>query len=314
MADIPGFYIYRRLGFDQRILELRAGGRIGRGNARLERHWRLQDQTLSIDGEEGVICSLTFSTEIGGWQGKWAKYKGMPIELLPTLPVDESAKQLKKSLVAGEYGLGDSQATLAFGEDGDLAGLDGFKYWAVSEREQTLAILFFGEKNCEELRRSSEENSWENGVQTVVLKFKATAATPAVHPCSVLQPALFEAGIYKGGWSFNLKGRGSNPSAIIGKKGVILDLESLDPADEFSLDLQLVEELVNRMEWDWSRLSLLFQYQISGSCSALRCYWVSSEGARVSHYYWVDLTEGVKGWKSVSVSLKAAMGDRKSVV
>lgn len=81
------FYTYRRVGYDARVMELCANGRIGHGRARLELEWRLDEAdprapALLLLGEEGLICRLEASAD-GAFRGRWTKFERMPIELSP---------------------------------------------------------------------------------------------------------------------------------------------------------------------------------------------------------------------------------------
>ena len=79
---------YRRIGFDQRPLELRRGGVVGDGAADCERSWRIDlDQagvpTLTIAGHRGATCRLRRDGASGRWKGRWLHHERMRIELVP---------------------------------------------------------------------------------------------------------------------------------------------------------------------------------------------------------------------------------------
>lgn len=80
--EIPGRYLYMRVGHDKRIMELIPGGRIGEGAEGCERQWELRSNTLSISGKDGVICRLRRDQE-HIWRGRWTQFEKMPIELVP---------------------------------------------------------------------------------------------------------------------------------------------------------------------------------------------------------------------------------------
>ena len=80
------WYDYHRIGYDQRLLELKSGGGIGTGGDRCERRWFLVEEGgtlhLVIAGELGMTCKLIKSAN-GTWSGQWSDYEQMPIELSP---------------------------------------------------------------------------------------------------------------------------------------------------------------------------------------------------------------------------------------
>jgi len=85
--NIPGKYTYRRVGYDERAMELLADGTIGQGSADCEKKWRI-DQTpigkvVTIHGiHGGPTCHLTASDD-GVLRGRWLNWEKMPIELIP---------------------------------------------------------------------------------------------------------------------------------------------------------------------------------------------------------------------------------------
>ncbi|MDB5384771.1 MAG: hypothetical protein JWM11_417 [Planctomycetaceae bacterium] len=87
IEDVPGFYLYRRLGFDERALELKIDGTIGYGSGCMERTWRI---TTSPDGDQltfyadsgDMTCHLV-QHEDGTLRGPWLRYDKMPIALVP---------------------------------------------------------------------------------------------------------------------------------------------------------------------------------------------------------------------------------------
>lgn len=92
MADftrdqVIGVYTYRRVGHDERPLDLLPDGRIGDGAASCERTWRLnptpRGYSLGIYGDNGGdTCHLALG-EDGVWRGKWINFEQMLIELIP---------------------------------------------------------------------------------------------------------------------------------------------------------------------------------------------------------------------------------------
>ena len=76
---------YRRIGYDERRLELLAGGVTGRGRADFERWWRIDEQgRLVIGGHPGAACRLVLGDD-GVWRGRWLNFERMDIELRPTV-------------------------------------------------------------------------------------------------------------------------------------------------------------------------------------------------------------------------------------
>ena len=85
--SVPGRYIYRRVGYDERAIELLADGKIGDGAGGCERAWKLQQrpmgQVLTIFGEHcGPTCHLEHRGD-GAFHGCWLHNERMPIELIP---------------------------------------------------------------------------------------------------------------------------------------------------------------------------------------------------------------------------------------
>lgn len=80
-------YIYKRVGFDQRVLQFLEQGLIGVGSARCEVAYELSQQGerfyLSIyDSDRSVTCILLLA-EDGIWRGRWLHFEQMEIELAP---------------------------------------------------------------------------------------------------------------------------------------------------------------------------------------------------------------------------------------
>lgn len=87
--DIPGRYTYRRVGHDERQMELLPDGKIGEGSAGCERRWRIEQTpshpVVSIYGDHGgPTCHLAMS-EDGILRGRWLAHEKMPIELISSL-------------------------------------------------------------------------------------------------------------------------------------------------------------------------------------------------------------------------------------
>ena len=75
-ADLSaGFFMYRRVGYDERVMHLLPGGQIGQGSAAREERWslRLGDgrTVLVILGDDGAVtCDLERESD-GVWRGPW---------------------------------------------------------------------------------------------------------------------------------------------------------------------------------------------------------------------------------------------------
>lgn len=86
LASVPGRFLYRRVGHDERPMELREGGDIGEGAADCEQKWFLRkldgETVLSIDGDHGAICHLRVNGD-GIWRGRWVQFEQMRVELIP---------------------------------------------------------------------------------------------------------------------------------------------------------------------------------------------------------------------------------------
>lgn len=84
---IPGMYTYRRVGHDERPMELLPDSGIGVGSGRAERVWQIEKtprgSVLTIYSElGGPTCHLT-PTPDGAFRGRWLDHERMPIELVP---------------------------------------------------------------------------------------------------------------------------------------------------------------------------------------------------------------------------------------
>ena len=85
-----GSYLYKRVGYDERVLKLEQNGSISDGSAGCEQTWSMntnsQGTFLTIFGEQGVpTCHLARQVD-GVYIGNWLEFERMPIELIP-IPV-----------------------------------------------------------------------------------------------------------------------------------------------------------------------------------------------------------------------------------
>jgi hypothetical protein len=80
------YFLYRRVGSDERVLSLLPGRRIGEGGTRWEQTWHLEaareGRRLVIEGLAGVTCTLLRDGD-GVWRGRWLHHEQTPVELIP---------------------------------------------------------------------------------------------------------------------------------------------------------------------------------------------------------------------------------------
>ncbi len=93
-------FLYRRVGHDERPLELLPDGRVGEGSADRERRWSVfvddGEALLSLCGDDKPTAILRCDPD-RVWRGHWLEYEQMPIELVPG-----RAEQLQPAAVAVE--------------------------------------------------------------------------------------------------------------------------------------------------------------------------------------------------------------------
>jgi hypothetical protein len=82
------WYIYRRVGHDERPMELGSSGIITEGAGDCENSWqvdldRSEKPVLTIAGEKGPTCNLRWDDGSQIWRGRWLHYERMLIELVP---------------------------------------------------------------------------------------------------------------------------------------------------------------------------------------------------------------------------------------
>lgn len=87
-------FVYNRVGYDKRVIELLPNGLVGKGAQALEQLWGILDiggkPVLRIGPTlDNPICELTLQQGI--WKGRWTQHEKMPIELsedgAPVVPV-----------------------------------------------------------------------------------------------------------------------------------------------------------------------------------------------------------------------------------
>jgi len=78
------YYLYRRVGCEERVLSLLPGGRIGDGSTEWEETWHIEDadgdRSLIIEGRVGATCRLVRDVD-GVWRGRWLHQDQAPVEL-----------------------------------------------------------------------------------------------------------------------------------------------------------------------------------------------------------------------------------------
>ena len=89
IPHVPGRYLYRRVGYDEREMELLSNGKIGEGAAGCELIWKIErtpsGPVLTIYGNHGgPTCNLTLSGD-HVYRGRWLSHEKMPIELIPII-------------------------------------------------------------------------------------------------------------------------------------------------------------------------------------------------------------------------------------
>jgi hypothetical protein len=76
---------YHRLGFDKRLMTFNPDGRVGQGQARMEKFWSLvvrdKQLVLRIYGDDGLTAELTRDINNDIWRGRWMIHERMPLEL-----------------------------------------------------------------------------------------------------------------------------------------------------------------------------------------------------------------------------------------
>jgi predicted SAM-dependent methyltransferase len=100
-----GFFLYRRVGHDERLLHLLSGGEIGQGRAEREERWdvRLGDPAvLVIIGRDGAVTCDLVRDDDGVWRGRWLSHERMAVELRP-MPDGPAYHDWRIEIGAGEH-------------------------------------------------------------------------------------------------------------------------------------------------------------------------------------------------------------------
>jgi hypothetical protein len=101
------YFLYRRIGSDERVLTLLPGQKVGDGGTRWEQVWRLEQgqgrATLVIGGHAGVTCRLREDAD-GVWRGRWLHQEQMPVELHRLADNPRSPAAARQDQAAGAHG------------------------------------------------------------------------------------------------------------------------------------------------------------------------------------------------------------------
>ena len=100
-----GRYLYRRVGYDERIIKLEVDGTISDGAEDCERRWTLRNSdgidVINIHGKAGVICSCNEVHDNRlAFRGCWTQFEKMPIELIPLADDHPSSVEIP---IIGDY-------------------------------------------------------------------------------------------------------------------------------------------------------------------------------------------------------------------
>ena len=81
-----GSFLYRRVGYDERVVTFEKGGSIKLGAADCERRWEVHDMNgrivLTVCGENRPTFHASEGAD-GVWRGEWLFAERMPVELVP---------------------------------------------------------------------------------------------------------------------------------------------------------------------------------------------------------------------------------------
>ncbi len=97
--------LYRRVGYDERVIQLDESQMVGEGSAECERLWNVNEvdsqPVLTLSRMDRPTCHLRRDNE-GVWRGAWLEHEQMPIELIPYaawIPTTEHISPHKPRLV-----------------------------------------------------------------------------------------------------------------------------------------------------------------------------------------------------------------------
>lgn len=155
-ARVAGRYVYHRIGYDSRPMELREDGTIGEGSGGNEKSWTVRAvanrECLSILGEHGKVCCTLEADSLGSFRGRWNEFERMPIAVHPVTrqsPEVVEASVLREQ-VSGKYlmyrRVGYDSRLMEFKADGmigDGAGGREFR-WSIMPRNGIPALTVTG--------------------------------------------------------------------------------------------------------------------------------------------------------------------------
>lgn len=170
MSDLSGSYLYRRVGYDQRMMNLDPDGSISDGAGGCEQRWSVKIldgvDAIEISGKDGVICRCM--SHDGKFVGRWTKFERMPIELVPIsdLPLPSPSHEH----IPGEYFceiVGGEEFQISLHPDGSVTpGISPVDRWdldddtlRLSKRSNVLVTLHLSGDGC--WRGSSGERRFE---------------------------------------------------------------------------------------------------------------------------------------------------------
>ncbi|MBC7784078.1 MAG: hypothetical protein H7144_09575 [Burkholderiales bacterium] len=83
--------LYKRIGYDQRAIRFESDGTVSEGCARLEKYWRILEDSersrLEIWGDDGLTAEMTLvENSVDTWRGAWKIHERMPVEIAPITP------------------------------------------------------------------------------------------------------------------------------------------------------------------------------------------------------------------------------------
>jgi len=159
LKQFAGRYVYRRVGFDERIIQLLPDGSIGEGKDGCEQRWSADTEDgadiISISGKEGIICRCKAVN--GVYRGRWTKFEQMAIELHPGGSIRIPVAQVT---IAGTYRyqrIGIDVRTIELRPDGTILGAgDCERHWSFVDGR----IYIIGKHNVICSLQKTEEGTW----------------------------------------------------------------------------------------------------------------------------------------------------------
>lgn len=169
------WFLYHRLGFDRRFLELLEDQSIGEGGAGLEKSWHVEmngegSPLLCIRGNSDVTCALARESE-GRFTGRWRSHERMPIQLvartkLPRKEIETIEKDRLRDRLRGRQLLFvrvRRDCTLARFEDDRLVmdGAPGSRGWTIRYQDDgTAELILTREDGRRSVLREDPDGIW----------------------------------------------------------------------------------------------------------------------------------------------------------